>query len=192
MVDGIDGDSGIPGNIKSASYGFCWPLKRSNPPSPPVDFSTTYNRLTAFVVGYGTTKHGGQSVSPPAGEAKLAPPPASIQRILRAETGWKRCECPIVVSSTLNKRLLRASAFLRAAIGRDLAGRDNGVDAAEQRIAASLDRMVGEIRNLRLGQQALSAFVDVLAKTLLTRVPEPPRDAHDQAVACGKAAMTAV
>jgi hypothetical protein len=79
------------------------------------------------------------------------------------------------------------SAFMRAAIERELAGRENGVDAAEQRIAASLDRMAREIRNLRLGQQALFAFVDVLAKTLLTCVPEPPRDAHDQAVARGKA-----
>ena len=80
-----------------------------------------------------------------------------------------------------------ASAFMRTAIERELAGRENGVDAAEQRIAASLDRMAREIRNLRLGQQALFAFVDVLAKTLLTCVPEPPRDAHDQAVARGKA-----
>jgi hypothetical protein len=47
--------------------------------------------------------------------------------------------------------------------------------------------MAREIRNLRLGQQALFAFVDVLAKTLLTCVPEPPRDAYDQAVARGKA-----
>ena len=80
-----------------------------------------------------------------------------------------------------------ASAFMRAAIERELAGRENGVDAAEQRIAASLDRMAREIRNLRLGQQALFAFVDVLVKTLLTCVPEPPRDVHDQAVARGKA-----
>jgi hypothetical protein len=80
-----------------------------------------------------------------------------------------------------------SSAFIRAAIERELAGRESGVDAAEQRIAASLDRMAREIRNLRLGQQALFAFVDVLAKTFLTCVPEPPRDAHDQAVARGKA-----
>ena len=79
------------------------------------------------------------------------------------------------------------SAFIRAAVERELAGRESGVDAAEQRIAASLDRMAREIRNLRLGQQALFAFVDVLVKTLLTCVPEPPRDVHDQAVARGKA-----
>jgi Arc/MetJ-type ribon-helix-helix transcriptional regulator len=80
-----------------------------------------------------------------------------------------------------------ASAFMRAAIERELAGRENGADAAEQRIAASLDRMAREVRNLPLGQQALFAFVDVLAKTFLTCVPEPPRDVHDQAVTRGKA-----
>ena len=79
------------------------------------------------------------------------------------------------------------SAFIRAAIERELVGRESDVDAAEERIAASLDRVAREIRNLRLGQQALFAFVDVLAKTLLTCVPEPPRDVYDQAVARGKA-----
>ena len=59
-------------------------------------------------------------------------------------------------------------------------------DEAEHRIAASLDRMAREIRNLRIGQQALFAFVDVLAKTFLTGVPKPPRDVHEQAVARGK------
>ena len=67
------------------------------------------------------------------------------------------------------------------------AARESGVDAAERRIAASLDRMAREIHNSRIGQQALFAFVDVLAKTFLTCVPEPPRDVHDQAVARGKA-----
>ena len=39
---------------------------------------------------------------------------------------------------------------------------------------------------VKLGQQALFAFVDSLVKTLLTCVAEPPRDAYDQAVARGK------
>jgi hypothetical protein len=43
-----------------------------------------------------------------------------------------------------------------------------------------------EIRGVRLAQQALFAFVDSLVKTLLTCVPEPPRDTYDQAVARGK------
>jgi hypothetical protein len=79
------------------------------------------------------------------------------------------------------------TAFMRAAIERELAGRESGVDAAEERIAASLDPLAREIRGVKLGQQALFAFVDSLVKTLLTCVSEPPRDAYDQAVARGKA-----
>lgn len=78
------------------------------------------------------------------------------------------------------------SVFIRAAIERELAGRESGVDAAEERIAASLDRLAREIRRINLGQQALFAFVDSLVKTLLTCIAEPPRDAYEQAVARGK------
>ena len=78
------------------------------------------------------------------------------------------------------------SAFIRAAIERELAGRESGIDEAEERIAASLDRVAREIRGVKLGQQALFAFVDSLVKMLLTCVAEPPMDAYDQAVARGK------
>lgn len=60
------------------------------------------------------------------------------------------------------------SAFIRAAIQRELAGRESEVEAAEERIAASLDRLGREISSVRLAQQALFAFVDSLVKTLLT------------------------
>jgi Arc/MetJ-type ribon-helix-helix transcriptional regulator len=78
------------------------------------------------------------------------------------------------------------SAFIRAAIPRELAGRESEVEAAEDRIAASLDRLGREIRSIKLAQQALFAFVDSLVKTLLTCIAEPPTDAHDQAIAKGK------
>ena len=96
----------------------------------------------------------------------------------------------------LNRRIERAtaeggfsspSAFIRAAIERELAGRESGVDAAEERLAASLGRLSREIHGVRLGQQALFAFVDSLVKTLLTCIAEPPSDAYAQAVARGKA-----
>src|SRR6266700_3102863 len=77
-------------------------------------------------------------------------------------------------------------AFLRAPLQQKLAGRESGVEAAEDRIAASLDRLGRELRSVKLAQQALFAFVDSLVKTLLTCVAEPPRDAYDQAVARGK------
>ena len=79
------------------------------------------------------------------------------------------------------------SAFIRHALETELAGRESGIDEAEMRIAASLDRVAREIQGVKLGQQALFAFVDSLVKTLLTCVAEPPRDAYDQAVARGKA-----
>jgi hypothetical protein len=63
---------------------------------------------------------------------------------------------------------------------------DEKVEAAEERIAASLDRLGREIRSVKLAQQALFAFVHSLVKTLLPCIAEPPRDAHDQAVAQGK------
>jgi hypothetical protein len=78
------------------------------------------------------------------------------------------------------------SAFIRAAIQRELAGRESEVEAAEERIASSLDRLAREIRSVKLAPQALFAFVDSLVKTLLTCIAEPPSDAHDQAVAQGK------
>lgn len=100
------------------------------------------------------------------------------------------------LESEFNERIERAakdggfanpSAFIRAAIQRELAGRESGVDAAEERIAATLDRMACHVRGIRLGQQALFSFVDALVKTLLTCIAEPPRDTYDQAVARGKA-----
>lgn len=78
------------------------------------------------------------------------------------------------------------SAFIRVAIQRELAGRESEVEAPEERIAASLDRLGREIGSVKLAQQALFAFVDSPVKTLLTCIAEPPSDAHDQAVARGK------
>jgi hypothetical protein len=78
------------------------------------------------------------------------------------------------------------TAFMRTAIERELVGRDSRADTAEEKLAASLERVDREIRSFKLAQQALFAFVDSLVKTLLTCVPEPPRDAYDQAVARGK------
>jgi len=78
------------------------------------------------------------------------------------------------------------NAFMRAAIERELAGRESELGAAEERIAASIERLGRDLRGVRLAQQALFSFVDSLAKMLLTCLPEPPRDAYDQAVARGK------
>ena len=84
------------------------------------------------------------------------------------------------------------SGFIRAAIERELAGRESALDETERRIVASLDRFARELRSVRLRQQAEFAFIDALVKTMLTHLTELPRDAYDQAVARGKGAIRAV
>jgi hypothetical protein len=111
-----------------------------------------------------------------------APKRISVSRGLRIEEAlFKRVQGAAKESGFTN-----SNAFIRAAIERELAGRESGVDAAEERIAASLDRVFRELRGIRLAQQALFAFTDALAKTLLTCLAEPPRESYDQAVARGR------
>lgn len=99
------------------------------------------------------------------------------------------------LDSDVNERVKRAareggfanpSAFIRDVILRALSGQESAVEAAEQRIVASLDRAISEIRKVRRVQQAAFAFADAQIKMLLTCVPEPPKDAYDQAIARGK------
>jgi|SRR5581483_2800598 len=79
------------------------------------------------------------------------------------------------------------SAFMRAAIEFQLTSGGRDPSEPDQRIVASLDRITRELRGVRLGQQALFAFTDALAKTVLTCIPEPPRDIYEQALARAKA-----
>jgi Arc/MetJ-type ribon-helix-helix transcriptional regulator len=80
-----------------------------------------------------------------------------------------------------------ASAFMRAAIERELSGPEIIRDVTEERLAATIDRLAGELRRLRTGQQGLFAFLDALTKTVLTCLPEPLGEGHAQAVARAKA-----
>ena len=75
-----------------------------------------------------------------------------------------------------------ASAFARAAVPKELSERDE-LTEAEQRIAASFDRLMSEVTRVSQQQQALFALVDTFAKTFLACVPEPPAEARPQAVA---------
>ena len=63
------------------------------------------------------------------------------------------------------------SAFLRAAIEHELSGREDTMIGAEERLAASMEQMRREVFRLGRAQPALFAFVDSLAKVLLTCVP---------------------
>jgi predicted DNA-binding protein len=75
------------------------------------------------------------------------------------------------------------SAFLRTAIDHELSGREDVIIGAEERLAASMEQIRREVFRLGRAQQALFAFVDSLAKVLLTCVPEPGGEALDAAVA---------
>jgi Arc/MetJ-type ribon-helix-helix transcriptional regulator len=76
--------------------------------------------------------------------------------------------------------------FIRYAVEQELTGRGDSLTGTEERLAATIEQMRRELFRLGRGQQALFAYVDSLAKTLLTCIPEPPQDAKDQAIARAK------
>jgi len=75
------------------------------------------------------------------------------------------------------------SAFIRYAVEQELSSRQDGLTGAEERLAASIEQVRRDMFRLMRVQQALFAYLDTLAKTILTCVPEPPTDAKPQAVA---------
>jgi Arc/MetJ-type ribon-helix-helix transcriptional regulator len=75
------------------------------------------------------------------------------------------------------------SALIRDSIWKVLGEREEAESDAEQRMAATLERLERDIRRAVRGQQALFAVVDSLVKTFLTCVPEPPQDGLPQSVA---------
>lgn len=75
-----------------------------------------------------------------------------------------------------------ASAFIREAIGNELRGREDTMGGGEQRLSANMEQLRMEIQRLGRVQVALFAYMDSLAKILLTCVPEPVGDAMDAAV----------
>ncbi len=79
------------------------------------------------------------------------------------------------------------SAFVRAALEKEIAGQNaDPLAGTEERLAATIEQMRKEIWRLSRGQQALFAYVDSLAKVLLTCIPEPPQDVKAQAIARAK------
>lgn len=75
------------------------------------------------------------------------------------------------------------TTFIRYAVEQELSARQEGLTGAEERLAGSVEQVRRELFRLGRAQQALFAYVDTLAKTLLTCLPEPPADAKAQAVA---------
>jgi len=79
-----------------------------------------------------------------------------------------------------------ATAFIRYAVEQELSARQEGLTGAEERLAASVEQVRRELFRLSRAQQALFAYLDTLAKALLTCVPEPPAESKPQAVARAK------
>jgi Arc/MetJ-type ribon-helix-helix transcriptional regulator len=74
------------------------------------------------------------------------------------------------------------SAFLRAAINKELGQGREGLGRAEEQIVASILE-VQDVHRIERAQQALFALVDSLAKVFLTCVPEPRGTAMEPALA---------
>jgi hypothetical protein len=110
----------------------------------------------------------------------------SRRRRVKVTVGLTEDEHNLVKRITEERAYLSPTAFMRAAIRNELSGRQGELTDAEQRIAATLERVSRDILRVHRGQQALFAVVDTLVKTFLTCVPEPPRDAIDQSVARAK------
>src|SRR6201995_2167072 len=69
------------------------------------------------------------------------------------------------------------TAFIRYAVEQELSGRQDGLTGAEERLAASIEQVRRDLFRSMRAQQALFAYLDTLAKTILTCIPEPPADA---------------
>lgn len=74
------------------------------------------------------------------------------------------------------------SAFLRAAIKKELSERDSGMGPSPEQMIGSIQALRQDMRRLERAQQALFALMDSLAKVLLTCVPEPRGPAMETAL----------
>jgi len=75
------------------------------------------------------------------------------------------------------------SAFLRAAIKKELSDQAQDAGPSTEQIAGTLKDIQHSIRRIERAQQALFALVDSLGKVVLTCVPEPRGPSLDLALA---------
>src|SRR6202050_1458581 len=91
-----------------------------------------------------------------------------------------------VVQAAKTRDYASPSAFMRAAVEKELRGADATLDESEQRISASLEKYSKQVRKVSTGQQALFAYMDALAKVILTTLPDTDEDTRQTAVERGK------
>ena len=91
-----------------------------------------------------------------------------------------------VVQAAKARDYASPSAFMRAAVEKELRGADATLDESEQRINASLEKYSKQVRRVSTGQQALFAYMDALAKVILSTLPDTDEDTRKADVARGK------
>jgi hypothetical protein len=104
-----------------------------------------------------------------------------ITGIRFSETTYKA-----VVQAAKSRDYASPSAFIRAAVEKELRGVDAMLDESEKRISASLERYSKQVRRVSTGQQALFAYVDALAKVILSTLPDTDEDSRKASVVRGK------
>ena len=91
-----------------------------------------------------------------------------------------------VVQAAKTRDYASPSAFMRAAVEKELRGADAALDESEKRISASLEKYSKQVRRVSTGQQALFAYMDALAKVILSTLPDTDEDTRKAEVARGK------
>ncbi len=91
-----------------------------------------------------------------------------------------------VVQAAKTRDYASPSAFMRAAVEKELRGAEATLDESEQRISASLEKYSKQVRRISTGQQALFAYMDALAKVILSTLPGTDEDTRKADVARGK------
>jgi hypothetical protein len=88
-----------------------------------------------------------------------------------------------IQEATRKRGFSSPTAFIRHSVEQELLGRSEELLGAEERLVASIERVRQEVFRLGRAQHALFAFLDSLAKVVLTCVPEPAGEAMESAVA---------
>jgi hypothetical protein len=91
-----------------------------------------------------------------------------------------------VVQAAKARDYASPSAFMRAAVEKELRGADSTIGESEQRISASPEKYSKQVRRVSTGQQALFAYVDALVKVILSTLPDTDEDTRKAAAARGK------
>ena len=111
-----------------------------------------------------------------------------------SEGSFRMAQRAIRFSDTTDKGIQEATrkrgfssptAFIRHSVEQELSDRGEELVGAEERLAATIEQVRRDIFRLGRAQQALFAFLDSLAKVVLTCVPEPGGEAMEAAAARG-------